>query len=119
GMPNWGARETLWQAPTAGWARRCGTPRSGGRSTRPLWRAPASHRRSSGVRELSSRAKREISWLVHEMPRLASSPRNDKQTSGGTQMTKFTTDTILPTTMVGSYPRQTWFTQQLDGRDIR
>jgi len=32
---------------------------------------------------------------------------------------KFTTDTILPTTMVGSYPRPRWFTQQLDGRDIR
>ena len=32
---------------------------------------------------------------------------------------KFTTDTILPTTMVGSYPRPKWFTQQLDGRDIR
>jgi methionine synthase II (cobalamin-independent) len=28
-------------------------------------------------------------------------------------------DTILPTTMVGSYPRPKWFTQQLDGRDIR
>jgi 5-methyltetrahydropteroyltriglutamate--homocysteine methyltransferase len=26
---------------------------------------------------------------------------------------------ILPTTMVGSYPRPNWFTQQLDGRDIR
>jgi 5-methyltetrahydropteroyltriglutamate--homocysteine methyltransferase len=25
--------------------------------------------------------------------------------------------TILPTTMVGSYPRPAWFTQQLDGRD--
>ena len=32
---------------------------------------------------------------------------------------KFTTDTVLPTTMVGSYPRPKWFTQQLDGRDIR
>ena len=32
---------------------------------------------------------------------------------------KFTTDTILPTTMVGSYPRPKWFTHQLDGRDIR
>ena len=28
-------------------------------------------------------------------------------------------DTILPTTMVGSYPRPHWFTQQLLGRDIR
>lgn len=28
-------------------------------------------------------------------------------------------DTILPTTMVGSYPRPHWFTQQLDGRDVR
>ncbi len=28
-------------------------------------------------------------------------------------------DTILPTTMVGSYPRPQWFTQQLLGRDIR
>jgi methionine synthase II (cobalamin-independent) len=29
------------------------------------------------------------------------------------------TDTILPTTMVGSYPRPHWFRQQLLGRDIR
>ncbi len=29
------------------------------------------------------------------------------------------TDTILPTTMVGSYPRPGWFRQQLLGRDIR
>src|SRR5687767_7870206 len=28
-------------------------------------------------------------------------------------------DTLLPTTMVGSYPRPHWFTQQLRGRDIR
>src|SRR5207244_10221085 len=28
-------------------------------------------------------------------------------------------DTILPTTMVGSYPRPHWFTQQLLGRDVR
>ena len=28
-------------------------------------------------------------------------------------------DTILPTTMVGSYPRPHWFNQQLLGRDIR
>ena len=28
-------------------------------------------------------------------------------------------DTILPTTMVGSYPRPKWFTHQLLGRDIR
>ncbi|HEY1775064.1 MAG TPA: hypothetical protein VGG41_02790 [Solirubrobacteraceae bacterium] len=28
-------------------------------------------------------------------------------------------DTILPTTMVGSYPRPHWFNNQLDGRDIR
>jgi methionine synthase II (cobalamin-independent) len=28
-------------------------------------------------------------------------------------------DTILPTTMVGSYPRPQWFTQQLLGRDVR
>ncbi len=27
-------------------------------------------------------------------------------------------DTILPTTMVGSYPRPSWFTQQLAGRDV-
>jgi methionine synthase II (cobalamin-independent) len=32
---------------------------------------------------------------------------------------KFSTDIVLPTTMVGSYPRPKWFTQQLDGRDIR
>ena len=29
------------------------------------------------------------------------------------------TNTLLPTTMVGSYPRPHWFTQQLLGRDIR
>ena len=28
-------------------------------------------------------------------------------------------DTILPTTMVGSYPRPHWFTHQLNGRDVR
>jgi len=28
-------------------------------------------------------------------------------------------DTILPTTMVGSYPRPHWFSQQLLGRDVR
>src|SRR6186997_2680786 len=28
-------------------------------------------------------------------------------------------ETILPTTMVGSYPRPHWFTHQLRGRDIR
>jgi hypothetical protein len=28
-------------------------------------------------------------------------------------------DTILPTTMVGSYPRPAWFTYQLAGRDAR
>ena len=28
-------------------------------------------------------------------------------------------DTILPTTMVGSYPRPGWFTYQLLGRDPR
>ena len=28
-------------------------------------------------------------------------------------------DTILPTTMVGSYPRPHWFNDQLDGRDVR
>ena len=28
-------------------------------------------------------------------------------------------DTILPTTMVGSYPRPHWFNYQLDGRDVR
>jgi methionine synthase II (cobalamin-independent) len=26
---------------------------------------------------------------------------------------------LLPTTMVGAYPRPSWFTQQLDGRDVR
>ena len=25
---------------------------------------------------------------------------------------------LLPTTMVGSYPRPAWFTQQLAGRDV-
>ncbi len=28
------------------------------------------------------------------------------------------TNTLLPTTMVGSYPRPSWFTHQLEGRDI-
>ena len=28
-------------------------------------------------------------------------------------------DKLLPTTMVGSYPRPHWFKQQLLGRDIR
>jgi len=28
-------------------------------------------------------------------------------------------DTILPTTMVGSYPRPHWFREQLNGRDVR
>ena len=28
-------------------------------------------------------------------------------------------DTILPTTMVGSYPRPHWYEQQLLGRDMR
>ena len=28
-------------------------------------------------------------------------------------------DTVLPTTMVGSYPRPHWYTQQLVGRDVR
>ena len=28
-------------------------------------------------------------------------------------------DTILPTTMVGSYPRPHWFQHQLLGRDVR
>ena len=34
-------------------------------------------------------------------------------------MPKKIVDTILPTTMVGSYPRPQWFTQQLLGRDVR
>lgn len=34
-------------------------------------------------------------------------------------MTKQVVDTILPTTMVGSYPRPHWFHQQLLGRDVR
>ena len=34
-------------------------------------------------------------------------------------MTTKIVDTILPTTMVGSYPRPHWFTQQLLGRDVR
>ena len=34
-------------------------------------------------------------------------------------MPKKIVDTILPTTMVGSYPRPAWFKQQLLGRDIR
>jgi methionine synthase II (cobalamin-independent) len=28
-------------------------------------------------------------------------------------------DTLLPTTMVGSYPRPHWFKHQLLGRDVR
>jgi 5-methyltetrahydropteroyltriglutamate--homocysteine methyltransferase len=34
-------------------------------------------------------------------------------------MAKKIVDTILPTTMVGSYPRPRWYTQQLLGRDVR
>jgi len=34
-------------------------------------------------------------------------------------MPKKITDTILPTTMVGSYPRPSWYKQQLLGRDIQ
>ena len=34
-------------------------------------------------------------------------------------MPKKIVDTILPTTMVGSYPRPHWYTQQLSGRDVR
>ena len=34
-------------------------------------------------------------------------------------MVKKVVDTLLPTTMVGSYPRPHWFKQQLLGRDIR
>jgi methionine synthase II (cobalamin-independent) len=34
-------------------------------------------------------------------------------------MPKQITDTILPTTMVGSYPRPHWFNYQLLGRDVR
>ena len=34
-------------------------------------------------------------------------------------MPKKIVDTILPTTMVGSYPRPSWYRQQLLGRDIR
>ena len=34
-------------------------------------------------------------------------------------MVKKVVDTLLPTTMVGSYPRPHWFTQQLNGRDVR
>ena len=34
-------------------------------------------------------------------------------------MTSRIVDTVLPTTMVGSYPRPHWFTQQLLGRDVR
>src|SRR5262245_48381517 len=34
-------------------------------------------------------------------------------------MSKKIVDTVLPTTMVGSYPRPRWFRQQLAGRDVR
>src|SRR4029078_12791559 len=34
-------------------------------------------------------------------------------------MTTKIVETLLPTTMVGSYPRPHWFTQQLLGRDVR
>ena len=34
-------------------------------------------------------------------------------------MVKKVVDKLLPTTMVGSYPRPGWFKQQLLGRDIR
>ena len=33
-------------------------------------------------------------------------------------MSRSLVDTLLPTTMVGSYPRPHWFTYQLHGRDI-
>src|SRR5688572_29799952 len=38
---------------------------------------------------------------------------------GVQKMPKKIVDTILPTTMVGSYPRPTWYKQQLLGRDIQ
>ena len=34
-------------------------------------------------------------------------------------MAKKVVDKLLPTTMVGSYPRPQWFKHQLLGRDIR
>src|SRR4051794_41900356 len=34
-------------------------------------------------------------------------------------MPKQIVDQVLPTTMVGSYPRPRWFRQQLQGRDVR
>src|SRR5207247_742451 len=37
----------------------------------------------------------------------------------GAGMPKQIVDTVLPTTMVGSYPRPRWYTQQLLGRDVR
>src|SRR5689334_25142970 len=39
--------------------------------------------------------------------------------SGGSQSMRKIVDTLLPTTMVGSYPRPKWFTYQLLGRDIQ
>src|SRR5205823_4332081 len=37
----------------------------------------------------------------------------------GANMPRKIVDTILPTTMVGSYPRPHWYRYQLDGRDVR
>ena len=43
---------------------------------------------------------------------------HDSRAEGGAMPRKIV-DTILPTTMVGSYPRPHWFNQQLLGRDVR
>src|SRR5436190_16315097 len=46
-------------------------------------------------------------------------PTNNPQTHGEIIVKMSITNTVLPTTMVGSYPRPHWFTHQLLGRDIR
>ena len=70
--------------------------------------------------------------LGHAQPRRASpAPRHPKPTrrkqllastrliNRGFHMATKIVDTILPTTMVGSYPRPHWFKHQLLGRDVR
>jgi methionine synthase II (cobalamin-independent) len=53
-----------------------------------------------------------LAWRFDRQARLARG--NEEET-----MPRKIVDTILPTTMVGSYPRPHWFTRQLLGRDVR
>ena len=45
-------------------------------------------------------------------------PRTHEHITEDDMATKIV-DKMLPTTMVGSYPRPSWYTHQLLGRDIR